>query len=67
MIPPLTLNNIAKALTILVTASFFICGLLDILDYIIVQILLFGSTVFVFLAYIYILVKEDQQKNRLEN
>jgi len=65
MFPPVTLNNVAKGLTVLIVLGFFICGLIDILDYIIVKIILFGSTAFLFAMFLYILLNEE--KNRSEN
>ncbi|WP_411767004.1 hypothetical protein [Winogradskyella sp. A3E31] len=62
MLPRLSKNNVARALTILVVAGFFITGLFDILDYVIVKIILFGSTAVLLIGFLYILFMEETKK-----
>lgn len=63
MLPRLTENNVARALTILVVTGFFVSGVLDILDYVIVKVILFGSTTILFIGVLFYLYKQET-KNR---
>jgi hypothetical protein len=64
---PLNKNSIALILVALLTVSFFICGMLDVLDYFIIKSLLFvGFGGLLFLA-IYFGYKNGSKKNRPED
>ena len=64
---PITKNALVLSLVCIVTMGFFIGGMLEILDYFIIKVLLFGSYgVLLFLAIKYAL-KNDIKKNRPED
>ena len=57
------INFIARALTGTIVFGFLIAGIFDVLDYLIVKVLLFGT--FIFLA-IYMFIKLYQNENHPE-
>ncbi len=64
---PLTRNSLALILVAIVTVSFFVAGLLDVLDYFIVKALLFTGFGGLFIVAISYGFKNKSKKNRPED
>lgn len=61
---PLNKNSIALIVACIITIGFFLAGLLDILDYVIVKLLLFLSYGALFIVAVGYAIKNDTKKNR---
>lgn len=64
---PLNKNSIAIIIAVIITLGFFLAGLFEILDYIIVKILLFLSFGLLFVVATSYAIKNDTKKNRPED
>ncbi|WP_299100790.1 hypothetical protein [uncultured Winogradskyella sp.] len=64
---PKTENGIALASVAVLTFSFFFAGIFDILDYFIVQVLIFLGFGALFFAAVNFALKNDSKKNRPED
>lgn len=64
---PKSKDAIALTCVSIVTLGFFISGLLEVLDYFIIQVLLFLSFGALFIVALGYAIKNDVKKNRLED
>jgi hypothetical protein len=64
---PLNKNTIALSSVAIITIGFFIAGLYEVLDYIIVKVLLFGGLGILMIIAITHAIKSEVKKNRLED
>ncbi|MFC0604157.1 hypothetical protein [Winogradskyella pulchriflava] len=64
---PLSKNSIALSFVAIITFSFFVAGLFEVLDYVIIQVLLFTSFGALLVIAIFYALKNDNKKNRPED
>lgn len=59
-------NTLALVFSGLIVAGFFVSGLLDILDYLIVKAILFTAFAFLAVHLVLVLLKDAENKNHLK-